>query len=190
MLSIDTETYVESRIQEMNTWKQLHEAELISLRSSINQFLASNTAKSIYTLCTFLTDGNIFDTFKGVPDIAYCIVAATITAFEFNSSSDALPFLYNTFNIEGIINKMRSYRFLILNIEYDTERIEAQKTLSEAVKNNRLSLIAIIKLTYNIADNKSYVIRLISNYFESAGMKNESHSLLELYNAMEVPTNE
>ena len=116
MLNNDNEQYVQSCITEMNEWNNMHADELISLRASINQFLSTNTENSIYTLCTFLNDKTIITTFLGVSDIAYCILAADMTAYEFNMHSQTPKFMYNTLNIDNLIHKLQCYRFLILNI--------------------------------------------------------------------------
>ena len=73
------EEYVERQLEEDNIWYSKHDAELNSLRKSINLFLSTNNTKSIYSLCECFDSSDLSETFKAVPDIAYCIIAITIS---------------------------------------------------------------------------------------------------------------
>ena len=88
------EEYVERQLEEDNIWYSKHDAELNSLRKSINLFLSTNNTKSIYSLCECFDSSDLSETFKAVPDIAYCIIAITISMNEFNMNIDTL-FLKN-----------------------------------------------------------------------------------------------
>ena len=180
-----TEQYVQAHIDTINEWYSLHSDELASLRSSINQFLSVNTDNSIYTLCTFLNNQTIMKTFCSISDIAYCIYAADITASEFNSHVSTVKFMNNAPDINALINKVQYYKFLILNIEYDVERTTAIQTIIEKISNNEISLIALFKLIYTIAVDKTYIMEILTLNLRLSGMSENADILNELFKNME-----
>ena len=180
-----TEQYVQSHIDTINEWYSLHSDELISLRNSINQFLSVNTDNSIYTLCTFLNNQTIMKTFCSISDIAYCIYAADITASEFNSHVSTVKFMNNAPDIDALIYKVQYYKFLILNIEYDVERTAAIQAVIERISSNEISLIALFKLIYTIAVNKSAVIDILTHNLRLSGISEAADILNELFKNME-----
>ena len=185
MLNNDNEQYVQSCITEMNEWNNMHADELISLRASINQFLSTNTENSIYTLCTFLNDKTIITTFLGVSDIAYCILAADMTAYEFNMHSQTPKFMYNTLNIDNLIHKLQCCRFLILNIEYDVDRNNAIDNIIKAINDQYISVTALARLILNIAVNKALVIDTIIKALNTADMSENATMIYSTYKNME-----
>ena len=56
----DTEEFIEASIKEEEQWHKQYDSSLSSLINSINSFLNTNTTNSLYTLCTFLTNLDVF----------------------------------------------------------------------------------------------------------------------------------
>lgn len=180
-----TEQYVQADINNINEWHALHSGELISLRNSINQFLSANTDNSIYTLCTFLNNQTIMKTFYSVSDIAYCIYAADITASEFNSHVSTVKFMNNAPDIDALIYKVQYYKFLVLNIEYDVDRTTAIQSMIKKVNSNEISLIALFKLIYSIAVNKSAVIEILIHNLRLSGMPEAADTINNIFKTTE-----
>ena len=85
----------------------------------------------IYVL--FLNDANFITKYNCDSKIAYCIVAACITAKEFNNRSNNILFLRNIHSINEIIEVITTYKLCIINIEFDTKRNEALKYLKNKI---------------------------------------------------------
>ena len=52
--------FIEASIKEEEQWHKQYDSSLSSLINSINSFLNTNTTNSLYTLCTFLTNPDVF----------------------------------------------------------------------------------------------------------------------------------
>ena len=153
-----TEEYVNTLLTEESNKLKSISNDLPQLKNSINLFLQANNENSIYNLCTFLNDANFITKYNCDSEIAYCIVAACITAKEFNNRSNNILFLRNIHSINEIIEVITTYKFCIINIEFDTKRNEALNYLKNKINNNELSIIA---LTYFV---EFYLKNNICNY--------------------------
>ena len=87
------EQYVEQELSKESDWYVEHKEDVSSLRQSINTLLSTNSIQSIYNLCVCFEDIHLVNTFRAVPDIAYCIIGITITMTEFNMKSTDSIFL-------------------------------------------------------------------------------------------------
>ena len=63
---------------------------------------------------------------------------------EFNMNIDTL-FLKNVLNIQDTVNKINKYKFLLLNIEFDNDKTEALRQITENLNTN-LSSVALFYL--------------------------------------------
>ena len=174
------EEYVERQLEEDNIWYSKHDAELNSLRKSINLFLSTNNTKSIYSLCECFDSSDLSETFKAVPDIAYCIIAITISMNEFNMNIDTL-FLKNVLNIQDTVNKINKYKFLLLNIEFDNDKTEALRQITENLNTN-LSSVALFYLIKCCSVDTQYVFNEICDYLINDTLDNSMNKYNELMN--------
>lgn len=171
------ESYTESQLQHEQDWYIKHNEELTSLRHSINLFLKANNVKSIYELCLCFNESSLIDTYGGVPDIAYCLIAIGISMNEFNQHITNTLFLLNVSSIEELISKVNKYKFLILNIEFNTGKITALETLINDLTTNKLSYVALVSLINIYSINKELIFNELCQYMK-ANNYNELHSQL------------
>lgn len=171
----DTEEFIEASIKEEEQWHKQYDSLLSSLINSINSFLKTNTTNSLYTLCTFLTNPEIINTFKGMPEIAHCLIAANIASKELNNNITTL-YLTNTLNIDGIIKKNTYYKFLLLNIEFDVDKTNALKIIANDIYSNTLSSIALERLIKITSLNIDYVSDCISDYIKKYEIDNNNNN--------------
>jgi len=175
----DTEEYVESSILEDEQWHKEYDESLLSLTDSISHFLKVNTVNSLYTLCTFLTTPDIIKTFRNIPDIAHCLVAANITATEFNNNITTTLYLKDTYDISGVIKKNNYYKFLLLNIEYNVDRNNALNNLTNDIRNKKISHIAIEQLVKTTSLNSDYVLDCLSNQLSQDISINDDYTITD-----------
>lgn len=159
-----TEEYVNTLLTEESNKLKSISNDLPQLKNSINLFLQANNENFIYNLCTFLNDANFITKYNCDSEIAYCIVAACITAKEFNNRSNNILFLRNIHSINEIIEVITTYKFCIINIEFDTKRNEALNYLKNKINNNELSIIALTYFVEYYSLNKINICNYISDF--------------------------
>lgn len=160
-----TEEYVDNILAEEQHRIELIAEDLKTLKHNINLFLQADNENSIFNLCTFLNDANFIYTYNADSEIAYCIVAAYITAQEFNDSANNILFLRNLHSIEEVVHEITEYKFNIINIEFNTNRDNALNELYTKISSNKLSIIALKYFINNFSINKKHVLTYISDYF-------------------------
>lgn len=163
----DTEECVQASIDKDTAWHSRHDSELNTLTSSINQFLNNNSDDMLYTLCIFLTEPYIINTFNEIPEIAHCLVAVNITAEEFNNNITTQLYLKNVYSIDEVIKKNNYYKFLILNIEYDVDTENALKYITKDMKDGVLSSIALEQHIKTTCVDNEKVNKSISDYINT-----------------------
>ena len=159
-----TEEYVNTLLTEKSNKLKSISNDLPQLKNSINSFLQANNENSIYNLCTFLNDANFITKYNCDSEIAYCIVAACITAKEFNNRSNNILFLRNIHSINEIIEVITTYTFCITNIEFGAKRNEALNYLKNKINNNELSIIALTYFVEYYSLNKINICNYISDF--------------------------
>ena len=159
-----TEEYVNTLLTEKSNKLKSISNDLPQLKNSINSFLQANNENSIHNLCTFLNDANFITKYNCDSEIAYCIVAACITAKEFNNRSNNILFLRNIHSINEIIEVITTYKFCIINMEFDTKRNEALNYLKNKINNNELSIIALTYFVEYYSLNKINICNYISDF--------------------------
>lgn len=159
-----TEEYVNTLLTEKYNKLKSISNDLPQLKNSINSFLQANNENSIYNLCTFLNDANFITKYNCDSEIAYCIVAACITAKEFNNRSNNILFLRNIHSINEIIEVITTYTFCIINIEFGAKRNEALNYLKNKINNNELSIIALTYFVEYYSLNKINICNYISDF--------------------------
>lgn len=180
MINKDTEEYVEYLIQNQEQWQQTYGNDLILLRNSINAFLSHNSYVSLNNMCSFFQYKSILKSFYSIDDIAYCIVGVDITINEFSHFSDAPLFLLDVSNIDELIQKIRQYKFLLLNIEFDTNQKNALEYICHKLTENTLSTAALLSLIKHSSINKSYTITIISDNLKNIGYSEIADNLCSL----------
>lgn len=85
----------------------------------------------------------IINTYQTVSDIAYCIIAITISMEEFNAKIIHNSFLLNIHSIDELISKIKKYKFLLLNLEFDINQENSLNIITYDLNNNNLSTIAL-----------------------------------------------
>lgn len=171
MINKDTEEYVESLIQQQENWQQTYGNDLILLRNSINTFLSYNSYTAINNMCSFFQYKSILNPFHSKNDIAYCIVGVDISLSEFSHPSDSPLFLLDVSSIDELIQKIRRYKFLLLNIEFDTNQKNALECICHELIENTLSIAALLSLIKHSSINKAYTLAIITD-----NLKNTSYS--------------
>lgn len=161
------ENYTENTLENERLWYSQHNNELTSLRQSINLFLSSNSINSIYELCLCFEEPVIINTYQTVPDIAYCIIAITISMEEFNAKITHNSFLLNVHSIDELISKIKKYKFLLLNLEFDINQENSLNIITYDLNNNNLSTIALYYLIKTSSINKKEILNKICNYLNN-----------------------
>lgn len=154
-----TEEYVNTLLTEKSNKLKSISNDLPQLKNSINSFLQANNENSIYNLCTFLNDANFITKYNCDSETAYCIVAACITAKEFNNRSNNILFLRNIHSINEIIEVITTYKFCIINIE-----LICCNYLKNKINNNELSIIALTYFVEYYSLNKINICNYISDF--------------------------
>ena len=175
------ENYTENTLENERIWYSKHNDELISLRQSINLFLSSNSINSIYELCLCFEEPVIINTYQTVPDIAYCIIAITISMEEFNAKITHNSFLLNVRSIDELINKIKKYKFLLLNLEFKTDEENSLNIITYDLINNNLSTIALYYLIKTSSVNKDAILNKICKHLNNNNKKEE---LLDIYHML------
>lgn len=173
------ENYTENTLENERIWYSKHNDELISLRQSINLFLSSNSINSIYELC--FEEPVIINTYQTVPDIAYCIIAITISMEEFNAKITHNSFLLNVRSIDELISKIKKYKFLLLNLEFKTDEENSLNIITYDLINNNLSTIALYYLIKTSSVNKDAILNKICKHLNNNNKKEE---LLDIYHML------
>ena len=175
------ENYTENTLENERIWYSKHNDELISLRQSINLFLSSNSINSIYELCLCFEEPVIINTYQTVPDIAYCIIAITISMEEFNAKITHNSFLLNVRSIDELISKIKKYKFLLLNLEFNTDEENSLNIITYDLINNNLSTIALYYLIKTSSVNKDAILNKICKHLNNNNKKEE---LLDIYHML------
>ena len=175
------ENYTENTLENERIWYSKHNDELISLRQSINLFLSSNSINSIYELCLCFEEPVIINTYQTVPDIAYCIIAITISMEEFNAKITHNSFLLNVRSIDELISKIKKYKFLLLNLEFKTDEENTLNIITYDLINNNLSTIALYYLIKTSSVNKDAILNKICKHLNNNNKKEE---LLDIYHML------
>ena len=175
------ENYTENTLENERIWYSKHNDELISLRQSINLFLSSNSINSIYELCLCFEEPVIINTYQTVPDIAYCIIAITISMEEFNAKITHNSFLLNVRSIDELISKIKKYKFLLLNLEFKTDEENSLNIITYDLINNNLSTIALYYLIKTSSVNKDAILNKICKHLNNNNKKEE---LLDIYHML------
>lgn len=174
------ENYTENTLENERLWYSQHNNELTSLRQSINLFLSSNSINSIYELCLCFEEPVIINTYQTVPDIAYCIIAITISMEEFNAKITHNSFLLNVHSIDELISKIKKYKFLLLNLEFDINQENSLNIITYDLNNNNLSTIALFYLIITSSINKKEILNKICNYLNNTD-NNKKDELLAIH---------
>lgn len=174
------ENYTENTLENERLWYSQHNNELTSLRQSINLFLSSNSINSIYELCLCFEEPVIINTYQTVPDIAYCIIAITISMEEFNAKITHNSFLLNVHSIDELISKIKKYKFLLLNLEFDINQENSLNIITYDLNNNNLSTIALYYLIKTSSINKNEILNKICNYLNNTD-NNKKDELLAIH---------
>lgn len=174
------ENYTENTLENECLWYSQHNNELTSLRQSINLFLSSNSINSIYELCLCFEEPVIINTYQTVPDIAYCIIAITISMEEFNAKITHNSFLLNVHSIDELISKIKKYKFLLLNLEFDINQENSLNIITYDLNNNNLSTIALYYLIKTSSINKKEILNKICNYLNNTD-NNKKDELLAIH---------
>lgn len=175
------ENYTENTLENERLWYSQHNDELTSLRQSINLFLSSNSINSIYELCLCFEEPVIINTYQTVPDIAYCIIAITISMEEFNAKITHNSFLLNVRSIDELISKIKKYKFLLLNLEFKTDEENSLNIITYDLINNNLSTIALYYLIKTSSVNKDAILNKICKHLNNNNKKEE---LLDIYHML------
>lgn len=175
------ENYTENTLENERIWYSKHNDELISLRQSINLFLSSNSINSIYELCLCFEEPVIINTYQTFPDIAYCIIAITISMEEFNAKITHNSFLLNVRSIDELISKIKKYKFLLLNLEFKTDEENSLNIITYDLINNNLSTIALYYLIKTSSVNKDAILNKICKHLNNNNKKEE---LLDIYHML------
>lgn len=175
------ENYTENTLENERLWYSQHNNELTSLRQSINLFLSSNSINSIYELCLCFEEPVIINTYQTVPDIAYCIIAITISMEEFNAKITHNSFLLNVHSIDELISKIKKYKFLLLNLEFDINQENSLNIITYDLNNNNLSTIALYYLIKTSSINKNEILNKICNYLNNTDNNNKKDELLAIH---------
>lgn len=175
------ENYTENTLENERLWYSQHNNELTSLRQSINLFLSSNSINSIYELCLCFEEPVIINTYQTVPDIAYCIIAITISMEEFNAKITHNFFLLNVHSIDELISKIKKYKFLLLNLEFDINQENSLNIITYDLINNNLSTIALYYLIKTSSINKNEILNKICNYLNNTNNNNKKDELLSIH---------
>ena len=174
------ENYTENTLENERLWYSQHNNELTSLRQSINLFLSSNSINSIYELCLCFEEPVIINTYQTVPDIAYCIIAITISMEEFNAKITHNSFLLNVRSIDELISKIKKYKFLLLNLEFKTDEENSLNIITYDLINNNLSTIALYYLIKTSSVNKDAILNKICKHLNN----NKKEELLDIYHML------
>jgi hypothetical protein len=175
------ENYTENTLENERLWYSQHNNELTSLRQSINLFLSSNSINSIYELCLCFEEPVIINTYQTVPDIAYCIIAITISMEEFNAKITHNFFFLNVHSIDELISKIKKYKFLLLNLEFDINQENSLNIITYDLINNNLSTIALYYLIKTSSINKNEILNKICNYLNNTNNNNKKDELLSIH---------
>ena len=178
------ENYTENTLENERIWYSKHNDELISLRQSINLFLSSNSINSIYELCLCFEEPVIINTYQTVPDIAYCIIAITISMEEFNAKITHNSFLLNVRSIDELISKIKKYKFLLLNLEFNTDEENSLNIITYDLINNNLSTIALYYLIKTSSVNKDAILNKICTHLNNTNNNNKKEELLDIYHML------
>ena len=180
MTYIYDESTVETELEKDNNWYKEHNDELNSLRESINTLLSKNNIKYIISLCTCFQNAELIDTFKAIPDIAYCIIAISITIYELELKCTNNIFLIGVNSIDAIISKINKYKFLLLNIEFNMSKDSALNNICNELINDNLSCVALIGLIKFSSVDGTFVFNEINNYLISMGYDSKHIELLKI----------
>lgn len=175
------ENYTENTLENERLWYSQHNNELTSLRQSINLFLSSNSINSIYELCLCFEEPVIINTYQTVPDIAYCIIAITISMEKFNAKITHNFFFLNVHSIDELISKIKKYKFLLLNLEFDINQENSLNIITYDLINNNLSTIALYYLIKTSSINKNEILNKICNYLNNTNNNNKKDELLSIH---------
>ena len=175
------ENYTENTLENERLWYSQHNDELTALRQSINLFLSSNSINSIYELCLCFEEPVIINTYQTVPDIAYCIIAITISMEEFNTKITHNSFLLNIHSIHELIIKINKYKFLLLNLEFDTNQENSLNIITYDLINNNLSTIALYYLIKTSSINKDVIFNKICDHLNNTNNNNKKDELLSIH---------
>ena len=175
------ENYTENTLENERLWYSQHNNELTSLRQSINLLLSSNSINSIYELCLCFEEPVIINTYQTVPDIAYCIIAITISMEEFNAKITHNFFFLNVHSIDELISKIKKYKFLLLNLEFDINQENSLNIITYDLINNNLSTIALYYLIKTSSINKNEILNKICNYLNNTNNNNKKDELLSIH---------
>lgn len=175
------ENYTENTLENERLWYSQHNNELTSLRQSINLFLSSNSINSIYELCLCFEEPVIINTYQTVPNIAYCIIAITISMEEFNAKITHNFFFLNVHSIDELISKIKKYKFLLLNLEFDINQENSLNIITYDLINNNLSTIALYYLIKTSSINKNEILNKICNYLNNTNNNNKKDELLSIH---------
>lgn len=178
------EQYVEDELSKDVNWYIEHKDELSSLRQSINLLLSTNNIKSIYNLCICFENELLVDTFRAVPDIAYCIIGITITMTEFNMHQTDSIFLMNILSINDLINKINKYKFLLLNIEFDRNKDRAIYDIANYYVNNIISPVALYYLIQCSSVDCEHIFDELCEYIRDNKYEDKYMQLIDTYNKL------
>lgn len=178
------EQYVEQELSKESDWYVKHKEDVSSLWQSINMLLSTNSIQSIYNLCVCFEDIHLVNTFRAVPDIAYCIIGITITMTEFNMKPTDSIFLLNVLSIYELINKINKYKFLLLNIEFNNDKDKAMCNITNDYVNNVIFPAALYYLIQCSSVDSRHIFDEICNYIHDNNYEDKYVQLLDTYNKL------
>lgn len=179
-----TEEYVEQQLLKDSYWIAEHEDELDMLRNAINLFLSAGNVKSLFELCTFFEDGTLVESFKEVPDIAYCIIGITIMMKEFNMSYDDELFFKDVYSVDEVIEKINRYKFILLNIEFNLDKQESLELLVQNLINKLVSPVALLYLIKCSSVDSQRILDEVKAFINAKGYARLNKDISEAYSTI------
>lgn len=179
-----SEEYIEQQLLKDSYWLEAHGSELDMLRNAINMFLRADNKKSLFELCSFFEDGTLIESFKAVPDMAYCIIGITIMMKEFNMGYEEELFFKGVYSIDGAIEKINRYKFILLNIEFNLDRESSMKLLVNELISKKISPAALLYLIKCSSVDSQYILDEVMAFINDEGYTGLNNDILESYNVI------
>lgn len=100
---------------------------------------------------------------------------------EFNAKITHNFFFLNVHSIDELISKIKKYKFLLLNLEFDINQENSLNIITYDLINNNLSTIALYYLIKTSSINKNEILNKICNYLNNTNNNNKKDELLSIH---------
>lgn len=175
---VTTEAFAQQEANELKVQESKQAQPLKDTLELLQNLLAGHTSETRQQLICLCSEESFISSYRNYRETAWVLTAIhNIYQYEL-ASAEPTTLLDHVSSIEDIRSYINHYKFLIWNIEFDTDADQAFEDLTQAVKDHAISVTAIVHLVQLYSLDKKQLLILLVCYWQFQKLNEQAHAIL------------